>query len=39
MAVSSGAGNKLDGKVTVFLGLEERSIDVEICLSPRVSGN
>ncbi|CAN1306417.1 Uncharacterized acetyltransferase At3g50280 [Linum perenne] len=33
VAVRSGAGNKFDGKVTVFPGVEEGSIDVEICLS------
>ncbi|CAL1374275.1 unnamed protein product [Linum trigynum] len=33
-AVRSGAGNKFDGKVTVFPGVEAGSMDVEICLSP-----
>ncbi|CAI0411829.1 unnamed protein product [Linum tenue] len=34
VAVRSGAGNKFDGKVTVFTGVEAGSMDVEICLSP-----
>ncbi|CAN1234510.1 Uncharacterized acetyltransferase At3g50280 [Linum perenne] len=37
VAVRSGAGNKFDGKVTVFPGVEEGSIDVEICLSPETA--
>ncbi|GLT67438.1 hypothetical protein SLA2020_397490 [Shorea laevis] len=34
LAVRSGVGNKSDGKLTVFPGLEEGSIDFEACLSP-----
>ncbi|CAN0917308.1 Protein ENHANCED PSEUDOMONAS SUSCEPTIBILITY 1 [Linum grandiflorum] len=33
VAVRSGPGNKVDGKVTVFPGVDEGSMDVEICLS------
>ncbi|KAK9285980.1 hypothetical protein L1049_025182 [Liquidambar formosana] len=33
VAVRSGAGNKSDGKLTVFPGVEEGSVDVEACLS------
>ncbi|GMJ03503.1 hypothetical protein like AT5G67150 [Hibiscus trionum] len=33
IAVRSGLGNKLDGKLTLFCGAEEGSIDVEACLS------
>ncbi|CAN1121998.1 Uncharacterized acetyltransferase At3g50280 [Linum perenne] len=33
VAVRSGVGHKSEGKVTVFPGVEEGSIDVEICLS------
>ncbi|KAK8615362.1 hypothetical protein V6N13_069135 [Hibiscus sabdariffa] len=32
IAVRSGLGNKVDGKLTVFCGAEEGSIDVEACL-------
>ncbi|KAL5549736.1 hypothetical protein UlMin_004967 [Ulmus minor] len=32
--VRSGPGNKFDGKLTVFPGAEEGSIDFEACLSP-----
>ncbi|KAM1315105.1 hypothetical protein ACFX13_019026 [Malus domestica] len=35
LAVRSGAGNKFDGKLTVFQGAEEGSIDFEACLSPQ----
>ncbi|KAL6540858.1 hypothetical protein OROMI_024741 [Orobanche minor] len=35
-AVRSGPGNKFDGKVTVFPGLEEGSMDIELCVSPEV---
>ncbi|XP_065875528.1 uncharacterized acetyltransferase At3g50280-like [Euphorbia lathyris] len=35
-AVRSGPGNKIDGKVTVFPGLEQGSIDIEVCVSPLV---
>lgn len=34
VAVRSGAGNKADGKLTVFCGVEEGSIDIEACLLP-----
>ncbi|KAM5576598.1 putative acetyltransferase [Rosa sericea] len=33
VAVRSGSGNKFDGKLTVFAGAEEGSIDFEVCLS------
>ena len=33
MAVRSGVGNKYDGKLTVFPGAEEGSIEFEACLS------
>jgi len=33
VAVRSGSGNKYNGKISVFAGAEEGSIDVEICLS------
>ncbi|KAB2617813.1 hypothetical protein D8674_013682 [Pyrus ussuriensis x Pyrus communis] len=35
LAVRSGAGNKFDGKLTVFPGAEDGSIDFEACLSPQ----
>lgn len=35
VAVRSGSGNKFDGKLTVFAGAEEGSIDFEACLSPQ----
>lgn len=34
VAVRSGSGNKIDGKITLFPGPEEGSIDIEVCLSP-----
>ncbi|OIT38059.1 PREDICTED: uncharacterized acetyltransferase At3g50280-like [Nicotiana attenuata] len=34
IAVRSGAGNKHDGKITIFSGLEEGNIDIEACLTP-----
>ncbi|XVF15526.1 hypothetical protein REPUB_Repub09cG0161600 [Reevesia pubescens] len=34
-AVRSGSGNKHDGKITVFRGVEEGSIDIEACLPPK----
>ncbi|KAM4091854.1 hypothetical protein ACJW30_09G167700 [Castanea mollissima] len=34
IAVRSGTGNKFDGKLTVFPGVEEGSMDFEACLSP-----
>ncbi|XVF59390.1 hypothetical protein PTKIN_Ptkin07bG0272000 [Pterospermum kingtungense] len=36
VAVRSGPGNKHDGKITVFRGVDEGSIDIEVCL-PRVT--
>lgn len=36
VAVRSGAGNKTYGKITVFAGAEEGSIDVEVCLHSEV---
>ncbi|KAK8564254.1 hypothetical protein V6N13_005510 [Hibiscus sabdariffa] len=33
ISVRSGSSNKSDGKLTVFCGVEEGSIDVEACLS------
>ncbi|KAJ4838236.1 hypothetical protein Tsubulata_011302, partial [Turnera subulata] len=35
VAVRSGSANKLDGKITLFPGAEEGSIDVEVCVSPQ----
>ncbi|XP_065873036.1 uncharacterized acetyltransferase At3g50280-like [Euphorbia lathyris] len=35
-AVRSGPGNKFDGKITVFPGLEQGSIDIHVCVSPQV---
>ncbi|CAN0902546.1 Uncharacterized acetyltransferase At3g50280 [Linum grandiflorum] len=37
VAVRSGAGNKFDGKLTVYPGVENGSVDVEICLSPETA--
>ncbi|KAM4080122.1 hypothetical protein ACB094_09G167500 [Castanea mollissima] len=34
VAVRSGVSNKYDGKLTVFPGIEEGSMDFEACLSP-----
>ncbi|KAL5556970.1 hypothetical protein UlMin_039206 [Ulmus minor] len=34
LAVRSGPGNKCDGKLTVFEGKDDGSIDFEACLSP-----
>ncbi|KAL7184331.1 hypothetical protein ACSBR2_026474 [Camellia fascicularis] len=34
VAVRSGGGNKSDGKITLFPGAEEGSIDIEVCLLP-----
>ena len=34
LAVRSGAANKNSGKLTVFPGAEEGSIDFEVCLLP-----
>ncbi|KAH7520209.1 uncharacterized acetyltransferase At3g50280 [Ziziphus jujuba] len=36
IAVRSGPGNKLNGKLTVFPGAEQGSIDFEACLSPEI---
>ena len=33
VAVRSGSGNKHDGKLTVFRGVEECSIDIEACFT------
>ncbi|KAJ8770796.1 hypothetical protein K2173_021443 [Erythroxylum novogranatense] len=35
VAVRSGQGNKHDGKITLFAGVEEGSVDVEVCLFPK----
>ncbi|KAF4401781.1 hypothetical protein G4B88_000829 [Cannabis sativa] len=34
VAVRSGLGNKIDGKLTPFPGAEEGSVDFEVCLLP-----
>ncbi|KAA3476621.1 putative acetyltransferase [Gossypium australe] len=34
IAVRCGAANKFDGKITLYCGAEEGSIDIEACLSP-----
>ncbi|TYH12065.1 hypothetical protein ES288_A06G036300v1 [Gossypium darwinii] len=34
IAVRSGSANKSDGKITLYCGAEEGSIDIEACLSP-----
>ncbi|KAH7520210.1 uncharacterized acetyltransferase At3g50280 [Ziziphus jujuba] len=34
ICVRSGAGNKSHGKITVFRGVEDGSIDIEVCLLP-----
>ncbi|XVF61199.1 hypothetical protein PTKIN_Ptkin08bG0110700 [Pterospermum kingtungense] len=34
IAVRSGSANKFDGKLTLFCGAEEGSIDIEACLLP-----
>ncbi|KAG5532517.1 hypothetical protein RHGRI_026964 [Rhododendron griersonianum] len=34
VAVQCGSANKNDGKMTLFPGVEEGSIDVEVCLAP-----
>ncbi|KAH9735682.1 Anthranilate N-hydroxycinnamoyl/benzoyltransferase-like protein [Citrus sinensis] len=34
MAVRSGPANKVDGKITLFAGVEEGSVDVEACFLP-----
>nr|POE52880.1 putative acetyltransferase [Quercus suber] len=36
IAVRSGVSNKFDGKLTVFPGVEEGSMDFEACLSPEI---
>ncbi|XP_065873492.1 uncharacterized acetyltransferase At3g50280-like [Euphorbia lathyris] len=36
IAVRSGEGNKHDGKITVFQGVEDGSVDIEVCLPPEV---
>ncbi|RAL41668.1 hypothetical protein DM860_008850 [Cuscuta australis] len=35
VAVRSGEANKSDGKVTLFEGSEEGSVDIELCIHPR----
>lgn len=35
VAVRSGAGNKHDGKITIFCGAEQASIDIQACLTPQ----
>ncbi|XP_060182315.1 protein ENHANCED PSEUDOMONAS SUSCEPTIBILITY 1-like [Lycium barbarum] len=34
VAVRSGMANKSDGKITLFPGIEEGSVDIEVCLLP-----
>ncbi|THG09226.1 hypothetical protein TEA_014536 [Camellia sinensis var. sinensis] len=34
LAVRSGLANKRDGKITVFPGMKEGSVDIEVCLLP-----
>ncbi|XAR55847.1 Shikimate O-hydroxycinnamoyltransferase [Bertholletia excelsa] len=34
VAVRSGLANKYNGKMTIFEGVEEGSVDIEVCLSP-----
>ncbi|XVF59389.1 hypothetical protein PTKIN_Ptkin07bG0271900 [Pterospermum kingtungense] len=34
VVVRSGSANKFEGKLTLFCGVEEGSIDIEACLSP-----
>ncbi|KAK2657510.1 hypothetical protein Ddye_010562 [Dipteronia dyeriana] len=36
IAVRSGPGNKYDGKITIFPGTKQGSVDIEACLSPEV---
>ncbi|KDP31964.1 hypothetical protein JCGZ_12425 [Jatropha curcas] len=36
VAVRGGAGNNYDGKITVFPGVEEGSVDVQACLLPQI---
>ncbi|KAK2657511.1 hypothetical protein Ddye_010563 [Dipteronia dyeriana] len=36
IAVRSGPGNKGDGKITVFPGAKQGSVDIEACLSPEL---
>ena len=36
VAVRSGGGNKTHGKITVFPGVAQGSIDIEACLSPEI---
>lgn len=35
VAVRSGMANKSDGKITLFPGVEEGSVDIEICCLPK----
>ncbi|KAF5933477.1 hypothetical protein HYC85_029648 [Camellia sinensis] len=34
LAVRSGLANKRDGKITIFPGMKEGSVDIEVCLLP-----
>lgn len=34
VAVRSGMANKIDGKITLFPGVEDRSVDIEVCVLP-----
>ena len=34
MAIRSGPGNKADGKITLFTGVEEGNVDIEACFLP-----
>ncbi|KAK0603153.1 hypothetical protein LWI29_001920 [Acer saccharum] len=36
IAVRSGPGNKFDGKITIFPGAKQGSVDIEACLSPEL---
>ncbi|XP_050207125.1 uncharacterized acetyltransferase At3g50280-like isoform X2 [Mercurialis annua] len=36
IGVRSGEGNKREGKITVYPGIEFGSIDIEVCLSPEI---
>ncbi|TXG59401.1 hypothetical protein EZV62_013974 [Acer yangbiense] len=36
IAVRSGPGNKSDGKITIFPGAKQGSVDIEACLSPEL---
>ncbi|KAK0604367.1 hypothetical protein LWI29_014959 [Acer saccharum] len=36
IGVRSGPGNKSDGKITIFPGAKQGSVDIEACLSPEL---